>query len=72
MTVLEVIQKARDERGITDAELSRRTGIEYQSLNNALKGKRGITGPELVSLCKELNLSISDFTEDSESEEQEE
>lgn len=63
MTIAEVIRKASDERGISDAELSRRTGIEYQRLNNSLKGKRGITAPELVSLCRELDLSIDDFTD---------
>ena len=64
MAIYEVIQKARDDRGMSDAELSRRTGIDYQSLNNALKGLRKITAPELVSLCKELNLNISDFMEE--------
>ena len=62
MTVAEVICKARSERGMSVAELSRRTGIEYQALNNSLKGERGITAPELVSLCQELKLNISDFT----------
>lgn len=68
MAVFEVIQKARDERGITDAELSRRTGIEYQSLNNSLKGKRNITAPELVTLCRELDLNLSDFADEGVSE----
>lgn len=64
MEIAEVIRKARDERNLTDAELSRRTGIEYQRLNCSLKGERGITAPEFVSLCKELDLGIDDFMED--------
>ena len=61
MTVLDVVRNAQEKRGITVAELSRRTGIKYESLRVSLDGKRNITGPELVSLCKELELDISDF-----------
>jgi len=63
MTVLEVIQQARTTRGITTAELARRTNIDYEALRTSLKGKRGITGPELVSLCRELDLDVDDFPE---------
>ena len=61
MTVLDVVRNAQEKRGITVAELARRTGIKYESLRVSLDGKRNITGPELVSLCKELELDISDF-----------
>ena len=64
MTVLDVVRNAQERRGITVAELSRRTGIKYESLRVSLDGKRNITGPELVSLCKELELDISDFDTD--------
>ena len=61
MTVLEVIKKAQTERGISVAELSRRTNIPYENLRVSLKGDRKITAPELVSLCRELNLDVADF-----------
>ena len=64
MAVLDVVRNAQEKRGITVAELSRRTGIKYESLRTSLDGKRNITGPELVSLCKELELDISDFDTD--------
>lgn len=63
MTILEVIKNAQNERGISTAELSRRTSIDYEALRVSLKGNRGITAPELVSLCKELHLDVSDFPE---------
>lgn len=63
MTVLDVIREARDKRGITTAELARRTNIDYEALRVSLKGKRGITGPELISLCRELDLDVDDFPE---------
>lgn len=64
MTVVEVVKNAKDKRGITTAELSRRTGINYQALQTAFLGKRGISAPELVSLCRELELEISDFDQE--------
>ena len=61
MTVLDVIKAAQNERGINTAELARRTGMKYEALRTSLEGTRGITAPELVSLCKELHLDIGDF-----------
>lgn len=63
MQVYEVIEKKRDEVGISTAELARRTGIEYQNLWVSLKGDRRIPAPEFVELCKQLNLNIEDFSE---------
>lgn len=64
MTVLEVIKNAQEERGISVAELARRTDISYEKLRTSLEGQRGITAPELVSLCKELDLSLDDFKDE--------
>lgn len=57
----EIIAHKRDERGMTIAELSRRTGIDYESLRVSLAGNRKLTGDELVSLCRVLNLDLADF-----------
>ena len=57
-------RSAQEERGISVAELARRTNISYEALRVSLKGKRGITAPELVSLCRELNLDVDDFPDD--------
>ena len=64
MTVLEVIKKAQEERGISVAELARRTGITYENLRVSLHGNRKITAPEFVGLCRELNLDVDDFPDD--------
>ena len=61
MQTNEVIAYKRDERGMTTAELSRRAGIDYESLRVSLAGNRKLTGDELVSLCRVLNLDLSDF-----------
>ena len=61
MQTYEVIAHKRDERGMTTAELSRRASIDYESLRVSLAGNRKLTGDELVSLCRILNLDLSDF-----------
>jgi hypothetical protein len=62
MKIFEVIKNKQVERGISTAELSRRTGIEYEALRVALTGKRGISGSELLSLSRELDLTMADFS----------
>lgn len=64
MAVYEVIKEAQTKRGISTAELARRTNISYEALRVSLKGDRGITAPELVALCRELELDVGDFPED--------
>lgn len=49
------------ERGISIAELARRTGINDDRLRRVLKGKRTMKASEFISLCLELEISISDF-----------
>lgn len=71
MTILEVIKATQEERGISVAELSRRTKIEYQSLWLSLNGGRRITALEFVRLCRELKLDIDDFPDESEESEDE-
>ena len=63
MAVNEIVNKARIRRGIPVSELSRRTGIKYEGLRRALDGTRGLTAAELVSLCEELELDITDFAD---------
>ena len=61
MKVFEVIQQRREQTGISVAELSRRTGVKYESLRTSLEGSRGITASELVFINRELDLKIEDF-----------
>ena len=61
MEVFEIVRSKQRDRGINIAELSRRTGIKYEALRVALDGGRGIAGSELIFLCRELELEISDF-----------
>ena len=61
MKAATVIKDAQTRRGIPTSELSRRTGIEYEALRNALNGNRNITAEEFVNLCVELELDMEDF-----------
>lgn len=61
MGVVETIERTRTERGMSVAELSRRTGIEYENLRVSLKGERKIPAPEFVKLCRQLDLEVEDF-----------
>lgn len=66
MQVVDVVESRREQYGMPVAELSRRTGIEYQALNNALNKKRGLSASELVLLCRALDLDIESFGDDDE------
>lgn len=72
MEVQTVIKESQERRGISTAELSRRTGIEYEALRTSLRGERGITAGEFVSLCRELGLNLADFEKKSDSEKENE
>lgn len=61
MKAYEVIDKRVQERGISNAELSRRTGIDNELLRRSLAGNRRIAADEFVVLCRELNLDIDCF-----------
>ena len=71
MTVIDVILSAKQKRGISSAEFSRRTGIGYQSLVATFDGRRRrLTAPELIALCRELELDLSDFPDELASKEE--
>lgn len=57
------IEQRRLDFGMSVAELSRRTGIEYQRLYQELKGNQGMKASELVVLCGVLGIDIEDFKE---------
>ena len=59
--IIEVINDKKTERGISLAELSRRTGIDYEALRVTLDGNRNLRATEFIDLCQELELNLSDF-----------
>lgn len=61
MKAYEVIDAEAQRRGIPCAELSRRTGIDRELLLRSLLGTRKIGADEFVELCRELDLSMSNF-----------
>lgn len=62
MQAYEIIDAAVQKRGITVAELARRTEINQELLRRSLIGDRKINADEFVSLCRELNLGIENFS----------
>ena len=60
--IIDVINDRKMERGISLAELARRTDIEYEALRTALDGNRNLRATEFIALCQELELDLADFT----------
>ena len=56
--IVKVLEEAREERGISIAELARRTNMSDDSLGNLLRGKRSLYGEELIVLAIELEVPI--------------
>lgn len=65
MQIAEVLNERISDRGIPISELGRRTNIDHQLLRRSLRGIRPLRAEELVSLSRELNLTMSDFYEKS-------
>lgn len=63
MKTYEVVNRRVKRTGITVAELARRTDMQQGLLRKTLIGERVLKADEFVRLCRELDLSISDFSE---------
>lgn len=59
--IVDAISARKEERGITLAELARRTGIEYDALRMAMRKERNLRAGEFVCLCRELGMTLDDF-----------
>lgn len=65
MSISEVIEGKRHARGIPYAELGRRCGINRDMVGRFCKGTSMPSAEQLVRLCAELELELSDFTDKS-------
>jgi transcriptional regulator with XRE-family HTH domain len=61
MDISKVLANRRDERGISYAELARRTDINPDVLARIMKGRATPKGDQLIVLCQELGLDLEDF-----------
>ena len=61
MKAAEVIAKKASEVGIPTAKLARRIGMNSELLRRSFLGIRKLQADEFVSLCKELELKLTDF-----------
>lgn len=61
MKSYEVISRRVERTGITVAELARRASLDQGLLRRTLIGQRCMKADELVSLCRVLELELSDF-----------
>lgn len=64
MQLSSVLEKRRSERGITYAELGRRTKISGEMTSRFCKGIAMPNGEQLLRLCAELKLEIEDFSDE--------
>ena len=55
------IERARQERGISVAELARRIGVDRKRLWYVLNGQRSMHVDEFVRLCAVLNMGLGCF-----------
>lgn len=56
-----VLGERRKERGITYAELARRTKINEDMVSRFCRGEAMPKGDQLIRLCRELDLDVEDF-----------
>lgn len=61
MTIGNVLESKRDKRGISYAELARRTSINEDMVSRFCHSTSMPKGHQLVKLCIELELDINDF-----------
>lgn len=61
MNVGATIENRRNERGITYAELSRRTNVNEDMISRFCRGISMPKGDQLIVICRELNLEVDDF-----------
>ncbi len=61
MEISKTLEQRKNERGISYAELARRTGINVDMVSRFCKGTSKPNGEQLIRLCIELDLEIEDF-----------
>lgn len=61
MNIGATLESRRSERGITYAELSRRTNVNEDMMSRFCRGVSMPKGDQLIVICRELNLDIDDF-----------
>lgn len=61
MTVEELIKQSISERNRNVADEARIVMLDPESLRRALSGKRRLLADELIALCIDLDLEISDL-----------
>ena len=57
--IIKVINEKMELKGVSKAELARKTGITQQTLLNFLKHGRNITVINLVAICDVLDLTLT-------------
>ncbi|RKJ83036.1 XRE family transcriptional regulator [Butyricicoccus sp. 1XD8-22] len=64
--ILGEISRLRQERGWTEYELSKRTGIPQPSISTWYRKKQMITIPTLEKVCKAFDITLSQFFDEGE------
>lgn len=61
MDIGATLEAKRSERGISYAELSRRTKVNEDMVSRFCRGISMPKGDQLIAICRELNLEVDDF-----------
>ncbi len=63
MNIGTVVENRRVNRGISYAELARRTSINEEMISRFCKNKSMLKADQFIRLCIELELDIDDFSQ---------
>lgn len=61
MDIGATLENRRNERGISYAELSRRTKVNEEMLSRFCRGISMPKADQLIVICRELDLDVDDF-----------
>ena len=62
--IVEKLESARDERGVSKFELARRAEVNPRRLMLILEGKRSMRADEFVRVCLEMSIPVTAFAEE--------
>ena len=64
MTVAQKMKLLIEQKGITYTFISEKTGIPVDALSKSFLGKRRLPADEMISICREVGIDLSDLAAD--------
>ena len=64
VTVAQKMRLLIEQKGITYTFISEKTGIPVDALSKSFLGKRRLPADEMISICREVGIDLSDLAAD--------